>query len=899
MFFFCLVTKATGQNTYWQQQVHYIIDVTLDDASNTLDGFIKIQYTNNSPDTLRYIWFHLWPNAFKSDKTAFSEQLLENRKTQFYFSSEEKKGYINRLDFRIDDIRVDVEDHPGYLDVVRLMLPVALMPGKTVLITTPFHVKIPYNFSGNGYKGQAYQLAEWFPKPAVYDRLGWHPMPYLGEASYNEVADFDVRITLPDNYAVAASGDLQNEEEKEWLKKRASFTWREIKQRKKIKGGSYKTIRQLFPPSSKLTKTLRYTQHNGNEFSWIADKRFAFVTDTCLLSSGRMVEVNCFFIGKADPVHSIEAAKKAVRYCSSLIEYPCNTINIVTQAVNSRFYRIVDNAADQYWLNGSIGTNNFDHPWMNKGVKEFYDQRHLPDQHNINKGVIPFAEKNMLYRFYKLAFETLASAKKDQAIDLPFTDFTAYNYPLSTRYKTTEWLKLLEKDLGKTTFDSCMQNYSRQWHFKHPYPQDFKNVFVSAGGKNTDSVFQLLTAKGSLIPSAKRRIEFVLLGKPDPERKHNYIGVAPALGFNYYDKLMLGAIIHNYSLPFNRFQFIAVPLYATGSKQLNGIGRAGYTWYPGSFFYKSEIGVSAEKFSANTYTNDDGVSARLGFTKVSPYLRLTFNNKDPHSHLTSFIQLKSYFMREDGLHFSYDSVLMKNVYTVSGSSRTIGQLRFVTDNSRVLYPYHSELQFELSKDFGRLAWTGDYFFNYANSGGLKVRGFAGKFFYIGRKETLNTDPFKLNMTAPKGDEDYTYSNYFIGRNEYSGILSQQVMMRDGGFKVRTDFLSNKTGKTDGWLAALNFVSSFHAAVPAKLFVDIGTYSDAWDKDADVPRLLFDAGIQLSLLKDVLNVYVPVAYSKVYRNYFRSTPGNNFWQRISFSIDIQKINFKKISPLIPL
>ena len=159
--------------------------------------------------------------------------------------------------------------------------------------------------------------------------------------------------------------------------------------------------------------------------------------------------------------------------------------------------------------------------------------------------------------------------------------------------------------------------------------------------------------------------------------------------------------------------------------------------------------------------------------------------------------------------------------------------------------------------------------------------------------------YRLDLSAPKGGEDYTYSNYFIGRNKYEGFLSQQVMIRDGGFKVGTDLLSDKLGKTDDWLGALNFTSSFHPKVPLKLFVDIGTYSEAWKKNAETSRILFDAGIQLSLLKDIVNIYIPVLYSKVYRDYFRSYTENTFFQKISFSIDIQNLSFKKIDPRIPL
>src|SRR5882762_6154739 len=83
--------QLTAQE-YWQQQVDYKIDVSLNDTDHTLDGFIKIQYTNHSPDTLSFIWFHCWPNAYKNDRTAFSEQLLGNDRTDFYFSEKQQRG---------------------------------------------------------------------------------------------------------------------------------------------------------------------------------------------------------------------------------------------------------------------------------------------------------------------------------------------------------------------------------------------------------------------------------------------------------------------------------------------------------------------------------------------------------------------------------------------------------------------------------------------------------------------------------------------------------------------------------------------------------------------------------------------------------------------------------------
>src|SRR5687767_5265327 len=226
-----------------------------------LDGFAKIDYVNNSPDTLRFIWYHLWPNAYKNDMTAFSDHLLENGNTKFYFSDKEDKGYINRMDFKVDGITANLEDHPQHIDIVKLILPQPLLPNQRITISTPFHLKFPYNLSRGGHDGESYQATQWYPKPAVYDKNGWHPMPYLDQGEYySEFGNYDVRITVPSNYVVAATGELQNEEEKSWLKTRSGFDWKPADKTK------------LFPESSGDQKTIRFQQNRIHDFAWFADK---------------------------------------------------------------------------------------------------------------------------------------------------------------------------------------------------------------------------------------------------------------------------------------------------------------------------------------------------------------------------------------------------------------------------------------------------------------------------------------------------------------------------------------------------------------------------------------------------------------------------------------------------
>lgn len=944
----CGTQLSSYAQHYWQQQVSYTIDVTLNDVEHTLDAFEKLEYTNNSPDTLRFIWFHLWPNAYKNDKTAFSEQLLLNNRTDFYFSGPEQRGYINRLNFSVNGSIARTEDHPQYIDVVKLILPTPLPPQQNILITTPFHVKLPDNFSRSGHTKQSYQVTQWYPKPAVYDRQGWHEMPYLDQGEfYSEFGNYTVTITVPDNYVVAATGELQNKDELEWIKKRVGFQPEVIVTPPFANHKIRKPHAQFKRPttnidqilSSVTKKSIQYRQNGIHDFAWFADKRFTVRFDTLQLASGKIINVFSYFLPTDLPYwkNSINSIKDAVITRSAWLgEYPYNTVSAVEgkmgvsggmeyptitciSPINSEkdLDMTIAHEVSHNWLYGILATNERMFPWMDEGMNTYYDDRYknmkYPDKPTDKMEV--FSGKQIPVSQLALLFETFAGIKKDQPVNTPSEDFTRENYGLVAYYKAGEWMKHLEQKTGQAIFDSCMHEYYRRWQFRHPYPDDFKAVFDSVSGINNDSLFNTLNLKGSLAPAHRSVTRFTPLFNLNQTGRINYISVAPAAGFNLYDGLMIGGLVHNYQLPLKSFKFLVTPLFAVKSKKLSGIARASYTWYPNGLIYKVSAGAAGSVFSINEFKPDNQAKLYLGVRKFAPYIRLTLH-ENAHSKWERYMQFKSFFVREDQLQFKQVINGTDTGQTVNAiaKSYTVNQFKFALDNFRVLYPYSGELQIEQQHDFIRAGFTGRYFLNYANrQGGMSLRFFAGKFFYTGHRtiqKEFSTDRFHLNLTGADGEEDYTYSNYYIGRNKFEGFASQQIMIRDGGFKVRTDLLSSKVGKTDNWLMAFNLavdvpkninplqVLPLH--IPLKIFADIGTYAESWKRDANTSRFLFDAGFQFSFLKDALNIYVPVVYSRVYKDYFKSTLGNKrFWKIISFSIDVQSFNLRKIDPGIPL
>ena len=619
----CILLTAYCQLDYWQQQANYTIDVSLNDKEHILDGFEKIEYTNNSPDTLKFIWFHLWPNAYKNDKTAFTDQMLENGSTKFYFSTKEQKGYINRLDFKVNNVTATVEDHPQHIDIVKIVLPTPLLSGQKITITTPFHVKLPYNFSRGGHDGQSYQATQWYPKPAVYDSKGWHPMPYLDQGEfYSEFGTFDVSITVPKNYVVAATGELQNAEEKEWLKKRASFNWEPIKGKEKTTGGQMKTTYQLFPESSNQSKTLQYKQNNIHDFAWFADKRFVVNYDTCSLASGKVIDVFTYYIyqQKKNWNYSVQYSKDAVRHYSLFVgEYPYNivqvvqgpesfgggmeypTITVISPGGDAKSLdNTINHEIGHNWFYGILASNEREHPWMDEGINSYYDAKY-----NNSK----YGKQGQLER---LAFESKAVTKTDQPIELSSEKYSEANYGLVAYYKTAEWLRYLESELGTDVFNKAMQDYYRGWKFKHPQPEDFKKSIVESSGKNLDSVFSYLGKTGTLPNQKRTGTKTVFLMNPKPLADYfkmptkDLILIGPAMGINSYDKFMIGAFVTNMTLPPPKFQFLLAPMFATGSKKITGLGFASYSFYPDNIFKSIDIGVSGATFTADQFTDDDG-----------------------------------------------------------------------------------------------------------------------------------------------------------------------------------------------------------------------------------------------------------------------------------------------------
>ena len=706
----CWISLQAGAQS-WHQELRYLIDVRLHDQDNSLEGYYKLLYINHSPDTLTYIWMQLSPNAYRNDRTAYSEDLLNSNRTDFYFSDKEQKGYINQLNFRVNGSLVMTENHPIYQDIEKLLLNHPLAPGDSLQIETSFHEKLPRNFSGFGYGNNSFQLTDWYPEPSTYDAKGWHPETFTASKGIpHETGSFSVFISFPIKYKLIASGIYQADADS-------------------IAGN---------------IKTLHYEVASADAFGWIA-------------------------------------------YTTAPVRLPVKMKSFTRQKTKTQ-------------------------PPDIKAVQQFGDRK------------------------------------------LVIT------------------------------------------HFKYQPTASFGNLSFG-----TNSGSEIIQYHGKKSP-------FPMLPFP---RSGSDWHLAPVAGYNRYDQFMIGAVLSNFSRRPKPFEFTLAPVYATNSATLNGFARLNYTWSSNGFFREFTGGINASAFSDNAATDSTGKKIFARYYRIKPYLRATLPRDAAHPKRESWFELSSYLIGEkdfDAFAVSKtDSLIHPNAF--DRQFRYLNQLSFTIRDGRILYPYDAKIEFQQTSDFYRINLTAHYLVNYAGSGGLSLRFFGAKFGVWNKNNVFDAGRYEPKLLGVNGEEDYTYDNYFLGRTASTaienasvsngGLATQQIMIRDGGLKLRLDQYDYIQGRSANWVMAINMGSSipqklFPVPIPLKIFFDVGTYAEAWQSNASTSRFLYTGGLQLTLFRNVLNIYAPLVYSSDFRDLLRST---SFGKKITFSIDLQNISERQTRKML--
>ncbi|MEM9846576.1 MAG: M1 family metallopeptidase [Bacteroidota bacterium] len=976
----CLLSSAiAAQNDYFQQQVNYKIDVQLDDSLHVLVGTIEMEYINNSPDELNEIYMHLWPNAYANKETAFARQKLRTNSTKFYFAKKKDLGNLSNLNFQVNGEVVDWNTWNNQPDIAKLELKTPLAAGGSLNIRTPFTLKIPASFSRLGHVKESYQMTQWYPKPAVYDREGWHPMPYLDQGEfYSEFGNFEVSITLPENYVVGATGTLQTKSERQFLAEKIAVTEDYFDGDK-----DQFPADNAFPTSSKRMKTLRYTAENVHDFAWFADKRFRVLRGDVTLASGKKVDTWIMFTEEEEDLwkDAVEYVSRSVQFYSEKVgEYPYPHATAVQSALSAgggmeypmitviglsgtakALDDVITHEVGHNWFYGILASNERTYPWMDEGMNSYYEFRYMQKYYGVSSSAADIIPKFLMGQSEMDVSEAgyLFQARRnlDQAPNTHSDSLTSINYGISAYVKPALAMEHLAAYLGKSVFDAAMQSYYDEWKFKHPYPADFRTRIEQSTGKNLDWFFDgylygdqkvdyalssvkkegnqlrlFIKNKGEIaapFPIAAVKdgeviesqwyegftgistVDFPELDYDDlvidvdriildvdrtnnrkkaPTPKANLLlqleddkkrsfSLFPALSWNQYDRFMLGIGIHNKSIPFRNFEFIATPMYAFSSQRLTGIGSLRYNIYPKSdAIERISLQLNGRTFS---YSYNEDFDFHNYFTKFAPQLAVQLGKKTPTSAWQQSISYRYVNITRDFGRVNRNS----GEESREQQSYAVNELNYRIAKSDALSPVLLSATLEQASSFTKLFTAYTQRFPYQEKDkGLRVRLFGGYFFNFNATEAAEAGvrpSFLLTgNTTGTFQQDYLYDQLLFARSATEGLLRHQIFSKDASFNTLTS-----VGASDNWMLSAGLRSTLPGALPVDIFGNFA-YSNPENSKGE---FFYSAGFALPIIKNVFEIYVPVLESAAINDNHSANGREGILERITFKLDLLKLN----------
>ena len=937
---------------------------------------------------------HVWANAFDNRTTAFAKQKLRNHNTDFYYADETEYGRYSKLDFKIDGQPVEWHLDEKFIDISVLKLRSPLLSGKTIVISTPFEIRVPNSFSRLGHVETSYQITQWYPKPAVYDLNGWHPMPYLDMGEfYSEFGNFDVQITVPENYYIAATGELQTASEIDAIQERISFST------------TYLADSLLnytdFPPSSSKQKTLQYTAEKVHDFAWFADKRFLIQRQKAKLSSGKTVECTVFFTDQERELWKKGAfyVARAVEFYSDRVgEYPYPQATAVQSALSAgagmeypmitvigvsgsgpALDQVITHEVGHNWFYGILASNERSFPWMDEGINSYHDHKYTevyyPNYDQMSSIMPKKISRQLEYNSLSYIYHIYARMGKDQAPNTHSNEMTTANYFLGAYEKPAMAFKLFENYLGEEALISAMKNYYNTWKFKHPQPKDTKASFEASTGKDLDWLFDGLlfsnatydyqitsinkaankikvVNKGSIAaplhlsyiseddvtpgkwqdgflgektfeiehPNAKiieldqEKISFDLNPNNDNRKingsnkgeplslqlisgirtsKKSKLFLIPIFGTNGNDGFQLGLAAHNYGVPLSTFQYYVNPTIGVKAGELIG-----------SFEFRKDIPQKAKGSLRNISIALGGksyhefthptIDYNLRFTRIRPSLEFEWQ-KTLVSPIKHFLRYNPIILRRESAIFGRET----GFQGLNSYNNLIHELAYEYAKISPINPLNIKLNSEYfqyenlggNQRYVKLYGSIESKYAYKRKKFIEFRVFGGFFPLHSERQKSTASTFGNFSMFSRGFNDYRYDEHFINRTAQDGLGARQISWNDGGFK---NGISNAygIGLSNNYMASLNLSVdlpfSWTNLLPIKPYFDAGISSfKATSNDDFEQSILYSGGIMIDFQK-VVGIYLPLFSSDNISNIYAGE-GTNVLQKISFSIDLDKLN----------
>ncbi len=489
--FFTLIFLAPNlllaQPDRWQQRVNYEMDISMDAQNHQYSGKQRLTYTNNSPDELTRVFYHLYFNAFqpgsmmdvRSRSIADADARVADR---IFNLKADETGWIKvkKLTCNGSPVRFEVNE-----TILEVWLPTPILPNSSAILEMEWDAQVPLQIRRSGRdnkEGVEFSMAQWYPKLCEYDYQGWHSNPYIAREFYGVWGDFDVKITMDDNYVIAAGGYLQNPEE--------------------IGYGYEEKGMKVNRPKGK-TLTWHFKTPNVHDFVWAADPDFTHEKITA--DDGTLLR---FFWQKGkgydkqwEELPKIMKRARALmnEHCGKYpykeyafiqggdggMEYPMATLITGDRNLNS----LVGVAVHEHlhsWYQMILGTNESLYAWMDEGFTSWAES--IVENELAREGLMP--GKNAAQNPFEgtlRAYTALATSGKEEPLTTHADHFnTNYGYGLAAYVKGSMFLVQLSYVIGEKNVAEGMLKYYDTWKFKHPNVNDFLRIMEKQSGLELD-----------------------------------------------------------------------------------------------------------------------------------------------------------------------------------------------------------------------------------------------------------------------------------------------------------------------------------------------------------------------------------------------------------------------------
>jgi len=483
---------------YWQQHVDYVMEVTMDVETFNYTGTQKIVYTNNSPDTLNKVFFHLYFNAFQpgSEMDVRSRTITDPDSrvmNRIQNLSKEDQGYLVVHDLVQNEKKLNTTVVGTILEV-DLDRPMA--PGEQTTFEMAFEGQVPLIVRRSGKKSAedvALSMAQWYPKLAEYDFEGWHADPYIGREFHGVWGNFELKLNIDSRYIVAGTGYLQNAED--------------IKITRKSK------------KRNKKTNTWHFVAPNVHDFTWAADPDY--IHDILQIDNGPTLHF--YYKNTLEEEYKKHwrdlqpITKKLMAFFSENIgPYPYEQYSVIqggdggmeygmcTLITGKRnFGSLVGVTAHELahtWFQFLMATNESKHPWMDEGFTEYICTM-------AEAAVVGVDEKKYFENAYRRYTDLVISGKEQP--QSTHADRYHYNaaYSVASYVKGAIFLRQLKYIIGEDAFSKTLKEYYNLWAFKHPTPNDFIRCAELASGLELDWYLTDWTKTNNTIDYAVKSIE--------------------------------------------------------------------------------------------------------------------------------------------------------------------------------------------------------------------------------------------------------------------------------------------------------------------------------------------------------------------------------------------------------